>query len=70
MTRLFRGSAERDLSTQGTSRNVIHQVQYEIGPAGLDRPVCAPRRRRPDVPGPSHRIEEFGWSRLGDLDRF
>jgi hypothetical protein len=70
MTRLPCGSVEQDRSSRRTSPGVVLQVQYEIGPAGLDRRLPATGRRRPDVPGPSDRIDESGVSRLGDLDRF
>jgi hypothetical protein len=63
-------SVERDHSIRQTSIGVIHQVQYEIGPAGLNGRACLDRRRRPDVLGPSDRIDEGGVSRIGDLDRF
>jgi hypothetical protein len=63
-------SVERDHSIRQGSTGVVHQVQYEIGPAGLDRRVLTKARRRPDVLGPSDRIDESGATRLGDLDRF
>jgi hypothetical protein len=70
MTRSPSRSVERDRSIRQTSTGVVHQAQYEIGPAGLNRRPFAQRRRGPDVVGAADRIDESGASRLGDLDRF